>query len=128
MSDLLKHYGILGMKWGIRRTPEQLARARGVMNESGKISRELRGISGRFRPKASAATKSRVSKMSDDDLRKSVARMNLERSYLSLSGNDVSRGQERFDRILDVTAGVLAIGSSSVAIAMALKAKRLSGN
>jgi len=27
-NNYLIHYGVLGMKWGVRRTPEQLARAR----------------------------------------------------------------------------------------------------
>lgn len=31
MSDIaIAHHGIKGMKWGIRRTPEQLARASGL--------------------------------------------------------------------------------------------------
>lgn len=34
--EALEHYGIKGMKWGVRRTEEQLARARGAIKKSAK--------------------------------------------------------------------------------------------
>lgn len=32
-NNELKHYGVLGMRWGVRRTPEQLRKAAGKLEE-----------------------------------------------------------------------------------------------
>lgn len=36
MDDELRHYGILGQKWGIRRTPEQLGRRRDELKDTNR--------------------------------------------------------------------------------------------
>lgn len=41
-DNVLEHYGVKGMKWGVRRTPEQLGRARSSRKEKGKKSSSSR--------------------------------------------------------------------------------------
>lgn len=95
-NNELLHYGILGMKWGVRRTPAQLARARG----------ERTTDSGGSKPKASSSSskssssKRSVSEMSDDELRKTVQRLQLEQQYRNLNPQKVSTGKKIVDKIL----------------------------
>lgn len=55
MENELKHYGVIGMKWGIRRTPEQLGhRPKAVMQKvAGKIVKQEAGSA--IKKKANAA-------------------------------------------------------------------------
>ena len=104
-NDELMHYGVPGMKWGVRRTPAQLGRKKTSSNKS------LFGKK-KPKPKAKAKTKSESSKeetapkksvkeMSDDELNAAIRRMQLEQTYASLSPKKVSTGKAVTKRILN---------------------------
>ena len=93
--------------------------------ESGKnLSYELRNANrssmNRDRNKTSNID---LSHMSDKEMRDQINRAMLERQYndVILSQQNVSRGKERVDRILETSAAVLGVTSSALAIALAIR-------
>lgn len=73
----LFHYGVLGMKWGVRRTPAQLARARGdrTSTSSAKTNKSS--------SKTSSSSK-KASEMTEDELKSKIQRLELEKRYSDL--------------------------------------------
>lgn len=86
-NDTLIHHGIKGMHWGIRRTPEQLARASGrSVKETARKEKES-AASGKAASSSSSSKKS-LSDLSDDELRARISRMELEKRYRDLEKSD----------------------------------------
>lgn len=113
-SNYICHYGIKGMKWGIRRTEAQLRRVRGKLdsdNNKKEISRRKQ------------VNKNRRT-ISDESLRKEVSRLELEKKYKNLVEEDIHPGRTAVTKFLKSTGGRVlssaAIGSLAYAGYMAI--------
>jgi hypothetical protein len=103
-NNQLYHHGIKGMKWGVRRTDEQLARARGKKTE--EIHEDY----------AKAHDGKSVKSMSDAELRARNNRLQMEQQYANLTKN-TSAGKK-------FVTGVLISAGTAVATTFATKYMR----
>lgn len=118
----LYHYGIKGMRWGIRRSPEELGHIRDINNNVRTVSNDTANLIRSYGKKRS--TSEDVSKISDDELKRRVARLGLERQYKSLTAPEISKGAEKTAKILTGIGTVAGIGASAMSIAIAIKQLR----
>ena len=82
-NSYLAHHGIKGMKWGVRRTPEQLGHR--VKSASQKVKSKVTDRKKKTDP---------VKQMSDDELRKRINRIQMEKQYKQLTAKQTSAGQK----------------------------------
>lgn len=104
-DDQLAHYGIKGMRWGIRRTEEQLARARGETDSPGKKSSggifSKKKTSKKFsKSSIKEKPKKKVSEMDDSELKQVVERLRLENAYRTLTPKQTSLGKKFVEKLL----------------------------
>ena len=137
MDEELKHHGIKGMKWGVRRfqnadgslTPEGRKRyGSGDLKEAQKKVEKGKMVDGVKKTRVKAAEKQQkkikddLSKMSDQELRDIVNRLNMEERYTQvMKSRGVESGKNRVDKILEYAGTALTIGSSALSIMIAIK-------
>lgn len=103
---------------------DDLSRSRRLVDESATLTNKLRTAnesSIRKQPK----TKMDLSQMSDKEMRDQINRALLEKQYNDMfAPQTTNRGRERANDILETAGTVLAIGSSALGIALAIKELR----
>lgn len=86
VEDFLAHYGKLGMKWGRRS-----ASAKSKTSEDYASVKKLK--------------KTRARKLSNEELKKAINRMNLEKQYRDLNPKGISKGNK-------IALTILAVGTT----------------
>lgn len=100
--------------------PSNLEKTKKVVDSASNLVNQAKNMT------KSNSTKVRpdLSKMTDKELRDMITRENLERQYTDLFGKEsasVSKGKRMVNNVLEYGGSVLAIGSSALGIALAIK-------
>ena len=100
---------------------EKLDSSKKLLDASANAANQTKNLLAKERKQS--APKINLEKMTDADLRNTINRYHLERQYSDImaSPKQVSRGKEFAMNALDVGGAVLGIGSSAIAIAVAIK-------
>ena len=109
MGNELMHYGVKGMHWGVI---NDIEKPTGVL---------LDNLFNLKESKATAQRKKAVASMTEDELRKRVTRLNLEKQYSTLTQGSITAGRDRLNRILSLVGSTAALGLSALTIAERLR-------
>lgn len=90
-NDVLIHFGIPGMRWGRRKAKNTTSKPRVVKKSSTVDDVPIK-------------KRMRVSDVSDDDLRKAIARIQMEKQYAQLTAKEKGMGRKVVEEVL-LTAG-----------------------
>lgn len=114
MNDELAHYGVKGMKWGIRRDRRKTGSSKRKKKAKIRNKRAIEKQKRRIQRKGAR-------EMSDAELKKRIERLELEKKYKDLSERDTDPGKTIIKKILSDSGQTVAKNATSGAMAYAMK-------
>ena len=108
-KDIL-HYGVPGMKWGVRKQRAQMRREAGVLSRDLKVYKRQAARTSAKISKRQAAGKTVSNKLASKNqaAKRAISRINKKMSstYKSLSAKDIKRGRRQTSVLLSATLGI----------------------
>ena len=118
----LMHYGVKGMKWGIRKDRYEKAFKPGPKGRpspaetSTKASSDILNSTKHLVSRKKRRPKQDYSHISNSELQKRINRLQMEKRYSELTEPSISRRKQRVMDFLDVAGDFMAIGASAAII------------
>lgn len=109
-KDSLMHYGVKGMKWGVVKDSSSA-----IANQTKTATEHTNRIS------SGAKYNKKARHMTDEELRREIARLELEQRYSSLNPSTTSRGASAATNALSVIGSMAAVAASVATVALAVK-------
>lgn len=92
-TEELYHYGVLGMKWGVRKQKKSSGKKKSLVSK-------LKDKTASSNKNQNRKSSNKPKKMTDDELKKAIARLQLEKQYKDLKKSQIKEGNKLVMEIL----------------------------
>lgn len=113
----LMHYGVKGMKWGVRKAFKPGPKGSASPAEkTANASKDILSSTKRLASRKKTRKKQDYSHISNSELQKRINRLQLEQRYSDLTTPGYSRRKQKVIDFLDAAGDLMAIGASAAVI------------
>ena len=114
-NNELYHYGVLGMKWGVRKSRPSSTRSSRRKKKSNEPSPDFKE-----RTKRKSDLKNRRT-LSDEELKRKIERLKMEREFKELTKEDIDPGKKFASEVMSSAGKKVLTAAAAGAMAYAVK-------
>ena len=112
----LAHYGVLGMKWGVRHDRKRSGSAKNRTSSASKSKTVEQQKSEVLKSRSAKALYKNADLFTNDELRRAYERLNLERNIKNIADQEVSAGQKTVRSVGKTLSASAAVATSAITL------------